>query len=124
TVGNVCAAHLSPISSESHCVELRAPTAFGVMRARPRLVLLPWPAESRLDRTVLRVSRPLWTILVRVSACWRWFDSATEWNSPTESSPRRITLGYFHVIAEPVSTCVHEMRERAPRQSPRLVTKL
>ena len=39
-------------------------------------------------------------------------------------SPRRIQLGYFHVIADPVSTCVHEMRERAPRQSPRLVTKL
>jgi len=33
-------------------------------------------------------------------------------------------LGYFQVIAEPVSTCVHEIFERAPRQSPRLVTKL
>src|SRR5271163_790628 len=33
-------------------------------------------------------------------------------------------LGYFQVIAEPVSTCVHEILERAPRQSPRLVTKL
>ena len=32
--------------------------------------------------------------------------------------------GYFQVIAEPVSTCVHEMRERAPAHLPRLVTKL
>ena len=28
------------------------------------------------------------------------------------------------LIADPVSTCVHEILERAPRQSPRLVTKL
>src|SRR6185369_4917283 len=33
-------------------------------------------------------------------------------------------LGYFHVIAEPVSTCVHEIRELTPLHSPRLVTKL
>src|SRR5215472_15867473 len=33
-------------------------------------------------------------------------------------------LGYFHVIAEPVSTCVQEILERRPRQAPRLVTKL
>src|SRR4029077_9820180 len=32
--------------------------------------------------------------------------------------------GYFQVIAEPVSTCVQEILERSPRQSPRLVTKL
>src|SRR5208283_952433 len=33
-------------------------------------------------------------------------------------------LGYFQVMAEPVSTWVQEILERAPRQSPRLVTKL
>jgi hypothetical protein len=33
-------------------------------------------------------------------------------------------LGYFQVIAEPVSTGVHEILELSPRQSPRLVTKL
>jgi hypothetical protein len=33
-------------------------------------------------------------------------------------------LGYFQVIAEPVSTCVQEILERRPRQAPRLVTKL
>jgi hypothetical protein len=33
-------------------------------------------------------------------------------------------LGYFHVIAEPVSTCVHEMFDFTPRHAPRLVTKL
>ena len=32
--------------------------------------------------------------------------------------------GYFHVIAEPVSTWVHEIFERAPRHAPRFVTKL
>ena len=32
--------------------------------------------------------------------------------------------GYFQVIAEPVSTCVQEIFEFLPRQSPRLVTKL
>src|SRR5215218_4687430 len=32
--------------------------------------------------------------------------------------------GYFHVIAEPVSTCVHEIFEFFPRQAPRFVTKL
>src|SRR6185312_8727106 len=49
---------------------------------------------------------------------------AMEKNSPRELSPRRMQLGYFQVMAEPVSTCVHEILERAPRQSPRLVTKL
>src|SRR6478609_615131 len=33
-------------------------------------------------------------------------------------------LGYFQVMAEPVSTWVQEIFERCPRQSPRLVTKL
>src|SRR5512140_529423 len=33
-------------------------------------------------------------------------------------------LGYFQVMAEPVSTCVHEMRELTPLHRPRLVTKL
>src|SRR6202012_5645704 len=33
-------------------------------------------------------------------------------------------LGYFQVIAEPVSTWVQLILERCPRQSPRLVTKL
>src|SRR6185437_17107604 len=33
-------------------------------------------------------------------------------------------LGYFQVMAEPVSTWVQEILERSPRQSPRLVTKL
>src|SRR5471032_816017 len=32
--------------------------------------------------------------------------------------------GYFHVIAEPVSTCVHEILARGPAHLPRLVTKL
>ncbi len=36
----------------------------------------------------------------------------------------RMQLGYFHVIAEPVSTCVHEIFERFPRHLPRFVTKL
>jgi hypothetical protein len=35
-----------------------------------------------------------------------------------------MTLGYFQVIAEPVSTCVQLILLRAPRQAPRLVTKL
>src|ERR1700712_289029 len=33
-------------------------------------------------------------------------------------------LGYFQVMAEPVSTCVQEILDFLPRQSPRLVTKL
>src|SRR4030095_12347898 len=33
-------------------------------------------------------------------------------------------LGYFQVIAEPVSTWVQEIFDRAPRHLPRLVTKL
>ena len=32
--------------------------------------------------------------------------------------------GYFQVIADPVSTCVHEILERSPKHNPRLVTKL
>src|ERR671938_607448 len=32
--------------------------------------------------------------------------------------------GYFHVIAEPVSTCVHEIFEFFPAHLPRFVTKL
>ena len=37
---------------------------------------------------------------------------------------RRMQLGYFQVMADPVSTWVHEILESSPRQSPRLVTKL
>ena len=33
-------------------------------------------------------------------------------------------LGYFQVMAEPVSTWVHEILEWSPRHAPRLVTKL
>ena len=33
-------------------------------------------------------------------------------------------LGYFHVIAEPVSTCVQEIFELFPLHIPLLVTKL
>src|SRR5574344_209395 len=33
-------------------------------------------------------------------------------------------LGYFHVMAEPVSTCVHEILARSPRHIPLFVTKL
>jgi hypothetical protein len=35
-----------------------------------------------------------------------------------------MTLGYFQVMAEPVSTWVQEILEARPRQAPRLVTKL
>ena len=45
-------------------------------------------------------------------------------NSPIDPAPRSTQLGYFQVIAEPVSTCVHEIWELRPRHSPRLVTKL
>src|SRR5688500_20341000 len=69
------------------------------------------------------VRLPMWIILVPVSACWRWCVSATEWNSPTESSPFSTQLGYFHVIAEPASTCGQRICERAPRHSPGLVTE-
>jgi hypothetical protein len=122
--GNVRALHCSPSSSESHCVWLRAFSADFSTLTRPRYAFRPRPAEIPFETIVLRVLRPMWIILLPVSACWRWLVSATEWNSPTELSPRRMQLGYFQVIAEPVSTCVHEMREFAPRQSPRLVTKL
>ena len=77
-----------------------------------------------LETMRLVVFLPMWIILVPVSACWKWLDTAIEWNSPLESSPRRITLGYFQVMAEPVSICVHAMRERLPAHRPRLVTKL
>jgi hypothetical protein len=33
-------------------------------------------------------------------------------------------LGYFQVIAEPVSTCVHVIFELTPWHLPRFVTKL
>ena len=62
--------------------------------------------------------------MVPVSACWWWCVTAIEWNSPREPSPRSTTLGYFQVMAEPVSICVQAMCERAPAHSPRLVTKL
>src|SRR2546429_479852 len=41
-----------------------------------------------------------------------------------ELSPWRMQPGYFHVIADPVSTCVREIFEFLPRPAPRLVTKL
>jgi len=49
---------------------------------------------------------------------------ATEKNSQTELSPCKIQLGYFQVIAAPVSTCVQEILEFFPLQAPLLVTKL
>ena len=45
-------------------------------------------------------------------------------NSPTDPSPSRMQLGYFHVIAEPVSTWVQEIFEFRPAHLPRFVTKL
>src|SRR5690348_5596100 len=87
-------------------------------------MLLPWPAEMPLDTMFERVLRPRCRILGPVSACWGWVTPATEEDAPTELSPCRITLGYFHVIAEPVSTCVHEILELTPAHLPRLVTKL
>ena len=45
-------------------------------------------------------------------------------NSPTELSPAKIQLGYFQVIAEPVSTCVQEILLPSPLHKPRFVTKL
>src|SRR5438445_13877488 len=77
-----------------------------------------------LEMIVLRVFLPMWIILVPVSACCRLAVSATEYNSPTESSPWRITLGYFQVMAEPVSTWVQEIFDPRPAHLPRLVTKL
>src|SRR3546814_20072302 len=74
--------------------------------------------------SLLLVRLPTWIILVPVSACWRWWVSATEWNSPVESSPSRTQLGYFHVTAEPVSTCVQVTLLRSPRHSARYVTQL
>src|SRR5436305_14913842 len=41
-----------------------------------------------------------------------------------ELSPWRMQPGYFHVIADPVSTCVHEIFEFLLRHAPRLVKKL
>jgi len=38
--------------------------------------------------------------------------------------PMSTQLGYFQVMAEPVSTCVHDTLLPLPRHSPRLVTKL
>src|SRR5687768_9777675 len=122
--GNVCAPHFLPISRLSHCVWLRAPTAVFSILTRPRYVFWPRPALMPFDTIFDFVRAPRWIIFVPVSACWRWCVSATEWNSPTESSPFSTQLGYFHVIAEPVSTCVQLIFERAPRHSPRLVTKL
>src|SRR5690606_674872 len=81
-------------------------------------------SEMPLDTILDLVFLPIWIILVPVSACCRWWVSATEWNSPVESSPSSTQLGYFQVIAEPVSTCAHTTLLRAPRHSARLVTKL
>ena len=41
-----------------------------------------------------------------------------------ELSPSKTQLGYFQVMAEPVSTCVQEIFELRPLHRPRLVTKL
>ena len=38
----------------------------------------PWPALMPFEMMVERVFRPMWIIFVPVSACWRWFVSATE----------------------------------------------
>ena len=40
------------------------------------------------------------------------------------STGLEVELGYFQVMAEPVSTWVQEIFDRSPRQAPRLVTKL
>jgi hypothetical protein len=86
--------------------------------------VLPTSGADALGDDLRLGVAPMWIILVPVSACWQWWVKATEWNSPVESSPRRTQLGYFQVIAEPVSTWVQMIFERAPRHSPRLVTKL
>src|ERR1700754_4627807 len=77
-----------------------------------------------LDTMVDRGFFPMWIIWVPVSACWQLLVMATEENSATELSPCSTQLGYFQVMAEPVSTWVQEILELRPRQAPRLVTKL
>eukprot|EP00955_Chlamydomonas_euryale_P035830 350246-Chlamydomonas_euryale.AAC.3 len=104
---------------ESHCEKLRAPVALGCTCTRPRYALRERPAEMPFDTMRERVFLPTWIILVPVSACWQLLVSATEKNSPTELSPLSTTEGYFHVIDEPVSTCVQLILERAPWQRPR-----
>ena len=67
--------------------------------------LTHFPALMPLDTMRLRVFLPTWIILLPVSACCRLLVRATEKNSPTLLSPFSTTLGYFQVMAEPVSTC-------------------
>ena len=52
-----------------------------------------------------------------------------EFNDPVVQAemklfPFKITLGYFQVTADPVSTCVQEILELSPKQVPLFVTKL
>ena len=49
--------------------------------------------------------------------------SAVTWKYPSCILRGDDSVGEFYSV-EPVSTCVHEILLRAPRQSPRLVTKL
>ena len=63
-------------------------------------------------------------ISVPLSTCWWPFEIAIEELAASELSPRRMQLGYFQVMAEPVSTWVHEIFELLLAASPRLVTKL
>ena len=71
-----------------------------------------------------RVFLPTWIIFVPVSACCALLVSATLKNSPTLLSPLSTTDGYFHVMLDPVSTCVHEIFALSPLHNPRFVTKL
>jgi len=70
---------------------------------------------------VLRVLGPMWIILVPVLPAGDGSRSRR-----VELADRALTahtqLGYFQVIAEPVSTWVQEICAWRPRHSPRLVT--
>ena len=76
--GKVWAPHFLPISSESHWVWLRAPSALRSTLTRPRYEFCPRPALMPLLTIFDLVRLPTWIILVPVSACWQLLVTATE----------------------------------------------
>ena len=78
------------------------------------------PFETIVDFVFL----PRWIIFVPGVGDLRVVRQGDRVKLADRLSPWNITLGYFHVMAEPVSTCVHEIFELTPRHAPRLVTKL
>jgi hypothetical protein len=99
-------------------------SAFLITFTSLRIAVLPCPAEIPFEIMVLRLYFSDMNHFGAGICLLVIVGNSNRIEFTNRIIPRRIQLGYFQVIAEPVSTCVHDIFELSPLQIPLLVTKL